>query len=322
MKLKLKALAVLLLLLLIAACSNEEETLPSQTKLEFEENGQHFTIVPLYEEFLAYSRDAMEKPELNNKGELYTKVIQPFQQYMNEEDASLSGGLDYTPYFYPTRKAEALEEHTEKLLKRQDEINAIIQSSLEKSAEKLPGKDKTIVIKPSDPEDSRISSYMNGAGAVTVSKDVILLMLDPSFEKEMVNYVVAHEYHHSVFLEDDPGDANLLRSIIFEGKAESFASSLFPGVTAPWSEPLEPEEEKVVINYIRKNRESTSREIYNEFQNGSFVNGIPMWANYKIGHKITESYLNNHPQVPITEWTRMDEKQMVLGSDYSEIVHD
>ncbi|RIW37410.1 hypothetical protein D3H55_05080 [Bacillus salacetis] len=322
MKQKLRTIVGLLLLLMTAACSHEEEDLPSQKKVEFEEGGQQFTIVPLYEEFLDYSKNAEENPELNNKGELFTKVIQPFQSYMNEEDASLSGGMDYTPYFYPTRKAEAIKENTAELLERQDEINEIIKSALVKSAGKLSGDKKTIVVRPADPDDSSVSSYLNGAGAVTISKDVILLMLAPEFEKEMLEYVVAHEYHHSIFLEVDPKGVNLLNSIVFEGKAESFAVSVFPGVAAPWTEPMEPEEEKAVLEYLRNNKDSTSSEIYFEFQEGSFKKGIPMWANYKMGFKITESFLKNHPEVPVGEWTTMTGDEIVRGSDYPDLLEN
>jgi uncharacterized protein YjaZ len=308
-------------LTLIAGCSSEEEKIPSESTVEFEENGQSFKIVPLYEEFLDYTNEAKEDPSKNNKGEFYSRVIQPFLDSASEEEVSLSGGLDYSFYFYPTRKVQVLQENTIELLKHQDEINNAIKESLIKSANKLPGKNKTIFVRPVDPQDT-IIKHMNGVAAITLSKDAIVIMLDPSFNKEMLEYTVAHEYHHSVFFEDKENEFSLLNGIIFEGKAESFASQIYPNIKAPWSEPLAVEEEKVVLEELKNNLESRSMDIYNQFFDGDFKKDIPMWSSYKIGLKITDSYLNNNPEDPIKEWTMMDGKEIVRGSDYSELIKD
>jgi hypothetical protein len=36
----------------------------------------------------------------------------------------------------------------------------------------------------------------------------------------------------------------LLDSVILEGKADTFASIIYPDANAPWAEPLSPQEEK------------------------------------------------------------------------------
>jgi uncharacterized protein YjaZ len=316
-----KLFILLLLLLLLVSCSNDDnEKIPSQTSVKFSENGQEFRVVPLYEEVLDYTSDAKENPELNNAGEFYSKVTDPFQDYASEENISLSGGLDYSYYFFPTKKVQVLEDNTIELLKQQEEINNIIKESLTKSAKKLSGEGKTIFIKPVDPDTTSIQ-HMNGVAGLTVSKDAMLILIAPSFEKEMLKYVVAHEYHHSIYLENnEEKEFTLLKSIVFEGKAESFASMLYPDIKAPWSEPLSPESEKVVLEEVRKNLDSTNSEIYYEFQEGNFVKDIPVWSNYKIGHKITESYLRKHPGILTEEWTNLDEKEIVQGSEYSDLL--
>ncbi|MGA9288211.1 MAG: DUF2268 domain-containing putative Zn-dependent protease [Anaerobacillus sp.] len=302
----------------VAGCSSEEDKIPSQSTIEFEKNGQGFKVIPLYEEFLDYANEAIEDSSKNNKGEFYSKVTQPFLNYTSEENAILSGGLDYSHYFYPTGNAQALKENTIDLLMQQNEINNIIKQSLVKAATKLPGGKKTIFVRPIDPQAS-IIKRMNGVAAITLSKDAIVIMLDPSFKKEMLKYVVAHEYHHSLFLEESENDFSLLNGIIFEGKAESFASRLYPNISAPWSEPLSSEDEKVVLEKVRSNVDSRSVDIYNQFQDGNVNNNIPMWSNYKIGFKITESYLTNHPEVSIKDWTMKSGEEIVHGSDFSEI---
>ena len=306
-------------LVVITGCSSEEDKIPSQSTIEFEQNGQGFKVIPLYEEFLDYAIEAAEDSSKNNKGEFYSKVTQPFLNSASEENAILSGGLDYSQYFYPPGNAQALKENTNELLMQQNEINKLIKESLVKAATKLPGGKKTIFVRPINPQVS-IIKQMNGVAAITLSNNAIVIMLDPSFEKEMLKYVVAHEYHHSIFFEDNENDYSLLNGIIFEGKAESFASRLYPDISVPWSEPLSSEEEKVVLEEVKSNVDSRSADIYSKFQNGNVNKDIPRWSNYKIGFKITESYITNHPELSIRNWTMKSGEEIVRGSDYGEIL--
>ncbi|MGD6965703.1 DUF2268 domain-containing protein [Rossellomorea vietnamensis] len=303
------------MIIILVGCSNEE-AVPAQSKVNILKEGQAFNLVPLYEEVLDYANSVEGQSGLT-AGEYYTKVTQPFLDYASSENSSLKGGLDYSPYFYPTKKPEALAETARELLKQQEDINKAIEDALGKSANSLPGGKKTIFIKPAAPEDT-FTKYMEGVGAVTLSKDAILLILSPSYEEEMLKYVVAHEYHHSVLMEkDDEAGFTLLEGIIFEGKAESFASRLYPRVKAPWTEQLTTEEENTVLNVLDENMKSTSIELYNEFHEGNFTKGLPIWSNYKIGYKIMENFLAEHPDMTVKEWTMADETKIVKNSSFS-----
>lgn len=320
----IKKLVIGFAFLFIVGCASDGNDIPSQSSKEFNVGGQSFKIIPLYEEVLDYTNEAMENTELNTSGEYYSKVTQPFLESASNEEASLAGGLDYSPYFSPTSSVQTLDEQTVKLLKKQEEVNKTIEASLTKSGKSLGGENKTIYVMPVNPDYKMIQNEMKGVSAITVSKDVIVLFLSPTYKKEMLEYVVAHEYHHSVFLENQngAGGMNLLNGVVFEGKADAFASRLYPEVNPPWSEPLSAMEEKRVLEELRDNRESTNAEFYDTFQNGNLKKDIPKWSNYKIGFSIVESYLRLHPDVSIEEWTIMDEREMVRGSDYRELVRD
>ncbi len=320
----IKKLVECLALILIVGCASDGNEVPSQSSKEFNVGGQSFKVIPLYEEVLDYTNEAMENTELNTSGEYYRKVTQPFLESASHEEASLTGGLDYSTYFSPTTSVQTLNEQTVELLKKQEEVNKAIEASLTKSIKSLGGENKTIYVMPVNPDYKTIQNEMKGVSAITVSKDVIVLFLSPTYEKEMLEYVVAHEYHHSVFLENQNGTEgiNLLNGFVFEGKADSFASHLYPEANPPWSEPLSAVEEKRVLEELRENSDSTNAEFYYAFQNGDLKKDIPKWSNYKIGFKIVESYLSHHPDVSIKEWTMMDESEMVRGSDYSELVSE
>ncbi|MDO6654570.1 DUF2268 domain-containing protein [Anaerobacillus sp. 1_MG-2023] len=320
----MKRLAICIALILIVGCSSERDETPSQSSMKVELGGQSFKIIPLYEEVLEYTNEAMENTELNTSGEYYSKVTQPFLESASHEGASLTGGLDYSTYFSPTTSVQTLNEQTGKLLKKQEEVNKAIKASLTKSGESLEAENKTIYVMPVNPDYQNIQNEMKGVSAITVSKDVIVLFLSPTYDKEMLEYAVAHEYHHTVFLENPnrSGGMNLLNGFVFEGRADSFASQLYPEASPPWSEPLSTEEEKRVLEELREKSDSTNVELYNTFQNGDWKKDIPKWSNYKLGFKIVESYLRHHPEASMKEWTMMDEREIVRGSDYSELVSD
>ncbi|WP_442893606.1 DUF2268 domain-containing putative Zn-dependent protease [Bacillus sp. 2205SS5-2] len=48
---------------------------------------------------------------------------------------------------------------------------------------------------------------------------------------------------------------------------------------------------------------------------GNRVKGISLWANYKIGFEVTQSYLKNHPEKTIEEWTNINSTKILEGSN-------
>ena len=44
------------------------------------------------------------------------------------------------------------------------------------------------------------------------------------------------------------------------------------------------------------------------------------WSNYKIGYQITQSFIENNPELSIPEWTKLDSKEIVKDSAYSNLI--
>ncbi|WP_098442728.1 hypothetical protein [Bacillus sp. es.036] len=142
----IKKLVVCLALILIVGCASDGNEVPSQSSKEFNVGGQSFKIIPLYEEVLDYTNEAMENTALNTNGEYYRKVTQPFLESASNEEVSLAGGLDYATYFVPTNSVQTLDEQTVKLLKKQEEVNKAIEASLTKSGKVLEAKIKPFML--------------------------------------------------------------------------------------------------------------------------------------------------------------------------------
>ncbi|MEI5906900.1 DUF2268 domain-containing putative Zn-dependent protease [Bacillus spongiae] len=323
---KLFSIWILLIsLLLLASCSkdssqqpkNEKEKIPSQSSVEFNHNEQTFHIIPLYEEILDYTSAAQEDSQLNTEGEYFTRVVQPFKEKAYEQEATIN---NYQSFFLPTKNVEKLKENTIKLLKQQEEINQLIKESLLKSAKQLTGKNKVIFIMPLNPENTFPVNRMEGVSGVAFSENVLLLQIDPDFVSSALTYAVAHEYHHTVNMETYEGNYPLMDSAIFEGKADLFARIVYPNKTVPWVEPLPENTKEVILNELKDNANLTNHDIYRDFLEGDYAKGLPMWSNYKIGFTILESYIKNNPAISNEEWTKLDSKGILEGSDYSHIL--
>ncbi|ALX48455.1 DUF2268 domain-containing protein [Lentibacillus amyloliquefaciens] len=312
-----------ILLIVCAGCfggneqtqEEDKENGPSYTTYQFSHDGQDFKIIPFYDEVLEYI-DSMEKNTELDNNEVYTKeVFDPFKE---------TSSLDYITlgnYLSPTSDIEQLEKNTNKLVENQDKINEQIKEAVSESAELLSGADTTFYVFPVNPEDWFTIDNLEGVGGVTYLENDILLSIDPSYSEETLKYTVAHEYHHTVnfFHNGEQSVYSVLDSVITEGKADSFASIIYPDINVSWTEPLSEDAEAVVLEELSTHAESTDQNIFNDFSRGNPAKDIPRWSNYKIGYQITESFIENNPDTIITDWTKLDAKEVVEGSGYSEL---
>ena len=134
---------------------------------------------------------------------------------------------------------------------------------------------------------------------------------------------MAHEYHHAVnFLHDGiPIDSNILDLVVMEGKAESFASIVYPEAKIIWKEePLSNDEEAKVLEELSVNGESMDYIIYEKLVYGNSRKDIPRFSNYKIGYQITESFIENNPHSSLIEWTKLSAYELIRKSKYSHLI--
>jgi uncharacterized protein YjaZ len=312
---------------LLISCSNatiqeqiKEGKIPSQTTLKFTHDGQTFHIIPLYEEVLNYTGSAKDNPSLNTKEMYFEKVLEPFQDKVDEHNAD--AGYYYFDYFFPTKDVAKLEENTVELLQNQKIINDYIKESLIESSKHIAGGDKTIFMLPSNPEMTVIPDKMEGISGVTFSDDVILLQIDPSFTEEALKYTAAHEYHHTINMEMMGMKRETLVGLTLnEGKADSFAKIVYPDHNPQWTVTLPEDSEEAVLAELKRNLDSFDLSVYYEFFGGEPSKGLPQWSNYRIGFSILQSYLEAHPEDSIDEWTKLEAEEILRGSEYKNLLN-
>jgi uncharacterized protein YjaZ len=325
MKTVFQTIFLLLISLLLISCTTKtlqvksnKNSLTEQTSFDFSHDHQTFQIIPLYEEVLDYTNLVEKTPSMNNKKEYNKKVVIPFQNKASKVKANIKSG--YFDFFTPTSDTKKLAVHTKKLLRQQKQINAIIEEALIKSAEQLPGTNKTIFIMPINPESSAVIQEMQGVAAWTLSENVILLQIAPSYSEKALKYTTAHEYHHTKNLESTT-DLNftIIDKFIFEGKADNFATIIYPHHRTAWTEPLPEIDFNHVLTQLSTNANSLDPYLYNEYFDGNAVKKIPKWSNYKVGYEMTKNYLENHSHLSIEEWTKLGAEEIVQGSKYHHI---
>ncbi|MBV9087359.1 MAG: hypothetical protein JOY79_07745, partial [Acidobacteriaceae bacterium] len=194
-----------------------------------------------------------------------------------------------------------------------------LESALRKSAKLLPGPSTTICVLAADPHTGYIRTDLHGVAGYTFGTGKILLQVAPVADwKEWLPYTVAHEYHHSAWTwkhYSDQPEWTLLHSLIFEGKADAFAHSVFPRQTATWASTLTPDQEAAVWQRMKPELASTDFRVNSKFMFGR--EDVPKLAGYTIGFHIVETYLKSHPAATIADWSALREQQLLNQSGYS-----
>jgi uncharacterized protein YjaZ len=308
---------IMSLSILLISCSNEPEKVESSSELiiqsptSFKHNEQEFEIINYYQEILDFLKNAKEQP--NNLKVLYKESVLDSLRKNGFGYSELSNWVFSTP-----SDIEALEETMDKLIDKQVILNKSIKEALLKSAELLPGENKTIHVLPALPEFNVAMREANYVGGYVWEKDSILIQIAPSFLEEDLKYTVAHEYHHTVYKEMN-ADVwyTLLENALVEGKADTFAKTIYPNVDVPWSEPLADKDNQKVWQIFTENLDSTDSTLVQGFTDGNPYYGIPQWATYKIGNQVMQSFLEENPNLSIEEWTKMPESDIFLKSKYN-----
>lgn len=304
------------ILVILASCSNEAEkiekpTTPIISSPEvYIEGEQKFEIYTYYQSFLDFLDQAEKQPD--NMEEIYKEtVLSSFKEKGFSYD-DFSAEIFHTP-----SDLVELRKTIEVLIEKQVELNTSIKEALATSVDSLQGGDKKIHIMPTIPEMSYSMEDMGLTSGYAWNKNTIVLLVGPSFQKGDLQYTVAHEYHHVVYMET-PGSSwyTLLEQSVLEGKADTFASMLYPEVETPWIEPITDKENKKVMEIFSANLDSTNTDLTLDFLNGNQWKGIPLWSRYKIGYQIMEAFQTEYPQMKVEEWTKMPAKEILEKSNF------
>lgn len=299
-----KVFVILLqLIIILSGCSLQSDK-PDSSK---------FKIVVPYDKFEKYISESRKQD--NNIDELYMDII--FYPLYNE---FISGGrYSELAYWYIRSTITQISDIENKLnLLKEENVEKIAEEALHRCNEYFPAENTTVLIIPARTEYSYLTDPMGGVLGVTAGSGKIMVLVDPTNNdwKSVLSYTIAHEYHHSIWTAMQcEYDGTILASLIFEGKADSFANIVYPEVEIPWVSAMDLHTEKSIWNGLKDRTYSRDKNLQTRVLYGDNKE-FPHWFGYTIGYKIVQEFLKNNTEMSIEEWTKLDSSELYKLSGY------
>lgn len=303
----MKSIYLLSVTLLLASCSPAAEK-PKTYDVSFTHEKQEILIVPLYKAYDDYIRAVSKHPEDNEA--LYEKHVMEAKNKIIKKE-QLQAIPVPSLYEQPSENIKDLKQMNTYLKKHHQHIMKQIKSSLLTSMKQLPRDEKLVVfVSPTTPSNHDDAQRYGGVSGVAQGNNSMSLFFLKDFSEESLLNTTAHEYHHTVAL-DEPNRATMLDYIILEGKAEFFAHKLYPIESSEAIAPLLDHTLEHVISELNAERLTTDDLFF-----GSYEKQIPAFVKYRLGYMIVSDFVKQNPEVSLKEWSRMSSVQILEKSSY------
>ncbi|MFC4559226.1 DUF2268 domain-containing putative Zn-dependent protease [Virgibacillus kekensis] len=270
------------------------------------ENGQTFRVISAYEWVDQYVKKVEDIESKSERFKLWKKVVMDHTQNQCFSGASSQLVEDYV-YSPPANLGKIKSQN--KVLNVSNIENLTIKA-LKASSNKFPGPNTIVCILPQ--EKANYVGLSIGAGRISI-------FYSSSYSEVLLKSTIAHEYHHSTwsakYAENYKWD--LLGNIIFEGKAEYFASLLYGQPPTAVYNYMNADEEKKLWNKAKSVLHSTDRKkIHTVLFGGD--KGFPSNFGYIVGYHIVRDYVESHPNTTIEEWSKLSPKELYEASGYED----
>ena len=309
----MKPINILIILLSVFLITGCQVKVPDFERTTFKINNQQFEILTannILDNFIISGK---------NYGTNFTKASNKliYNAIEKEITKNAEASFLFKTVKIPYEPNDLLKNEIE-LLKSEELVN-ILKNSLTKISSSLPGPDTKIIVLPASPflrqNFEKMGVCING---ITIGTGKIILMIDPTFGnwKETLPYVIAHEYHHSTWISRNwiSSDFSLLEFLIFEGRADMFASELYQDVEVPWTKNLTEAQEKHVWSIIKNEIFEKGHSRINEVMYGT--DDIPFGSGYTIGYDIVRSFKKNNQNYSDLDIIDMNPKKIFELSGY------
>ena len=210
----------------------------------------------------------------------------------------------YAPFDLSERKPKAipdivtLEKQCE-LLEKLD-IDALSRE-FERVTTILPNYDDdtiTVAIFPGDNDNTGMNEKQNGVIGTSLFGNMFI-QANPLIKgyEDWIQYVFAHEYHHTVWgnywfmIHGGELENKFIDSLIIDGEADSFALELYPALRPQWLFGMM--EEEIISIWEKKYRQVVEKTDvdYASYMFGNEEMGIPWCAGYAVGYMLVQKYL-------------------------------
>lgn len=143
-----------------------------------------------------------------------------------------------------------------------------------------------------------VKKRMEGVSGYTPWKNTILIFLDEDAQHGALEKTIVHEYVHAVSLKFHTW-TTLGDSLVFEGLAENFVSTIYKRSKSPWTKALSRD---ASLKYFRSlHNKITTADPKLEYELFFGDTRYPLWSGYAIGYWVVNAYRQQHPKVSWTE---------------------
>ena len=125
-----------------------------------------------------------------------------------------------------------------------------------------------------------------------------------------MNIIIAHGFQGT----GRDSDFTLLEYLIFEGRADAFASNLYEDAENPWTTMINREQEAKVWEFIRPEIFMKGHDRINKVMWGN--KDIPVGSGYAIGFNIVKSFKQNNPKYSDRETIDLKPEEILKMSKY------
>ena len=310
MKIYQPFLSFILIGLAIMGCT---EKVPDFERTVFNINNQRIEVLTTFNLIDNYlSNSSKLRGNITKSSNKY--IYKPIQdEILDNAEAAFLFNTIKVPY----EKNEYVRNEIE-LLKSSD-LLAIIKESLTRITKELPGPDTKIIILPASslnrPTLEKLKLPISG---ITLGSGKIILSIDPTFQNwtDFLPYCIAHEYHHSTWCSRNwvSADFSLIEYLVFEGRADLFASEQYNSVSNPLTNFLTIDQESEIWRLIKSEIFEKGHERINKVMFGS--DNIPFGSGYNIGFNIVRLYKEKYPSSLTQDLMDMNPNEIFERSGY------
>ena len=243
-------------------------------------------------------------------------VLEPYRDVCTEEGEHWAVADTFEEF--PIKDLDYLLDGVKEL--RGSEIETYIVEAVRASAEVLPMHEITVCIYLLDSRATVAKDEMGGLTGFSTGPGKFWLLIYPDSDWENnTHYLVAHEYHHAVWFDQyyDPASFDLLENMVFEGRADTFAESIYPDGFAPWTNALS--DRQVAYQWGRVQDKLTESDPLTLSRWMFGYSGVTPWTGYTLGYNIVQGYVEAHPEVTVEELMAMDAEDILAESGFDPI---
>ncbi len=259
-----------------------------EVKLAKDQHAKIITLYPAYIDYITKVQKKMKDTNVTDEDlqQIFDKTVRRELDRIQKEQDIFLDFKGFKDVFTATSYLNDLKRLTKRLMNEEKENMKSVHEALQKSADHLPGKDKIILMLPLSEEHRYAAKATSGLMGFAMSDGSMVIMLGEEYTHEILKYVVAHEYNHSIVNEHpEIRQPSSIDYLIFEGKAEVFAQELYPKAPLIKTEQIAASDKKKILEQVKNNSLS-----YDELSIGNEVKEIPRLTIYSLGTELMADF--------------------------------